>query len=271
VKRAALLLCTACASALHKPPPLESIAAAPRTGAAQLIAEADAAWARRAEPGQAAAAEDLYLQAARADPRRPESFAGAIRAKAFRLGREKDGAERLRLAQGAVEVGQLCEENAPAAAPCEYWLAAALGLQARERSATAKDALPRMTDLLRRAARADPSIDHAGPHRLLATVLLRAPSWPLGPGDPEAALPEAQAAVRIAPEFAPNQLALGEALRKNERAAEARSAYSKALRLATDAAAQGDPDAAGWADEARGALQEVGIRHQASTATVTPA
>src|SRR6266851_10139944 len=177
----------------------------------------------------------------------------------------------LPISQGAVEVGQLCEENAPAAVPCDYWLAAALGLQARERSATAKDALPRMTDLLRRAARADPSIDYAGPHRLLATVLLRAPSWPLGPGDPEAALPEAQAAVRIAPEFAPNQLALGEALRKNERAAEARSAYSKALRLATDAAAQGDPDAAGWADEARGALQEVGIRHQASTATVTPA
>src|SRR5207302_793461 len=196
VKRAALLLCIGCASALHKPPPIESIAAAPRTGAAQLLTEAEAAWARRAEPGQAAAAEDLYLQAARADPSRPESFAGAIRAKAFRLGREKDGAERLRLAQGAVQVGQLCEQNAPAA-------------------------------------------------------------------------PEAQAAVRIAPDFPPNQLALGEALRKHERVAEARSAYSKALRLATDGAAQDDPDAAGWAEEARAALREVGIRHQASSATVT--
>jgi tetratricopeptide (TPR) repeat protein len=271
VKRAVLLLCAGCASALHKPPPIESIAAASRSGADQLLAEADAAWAARTEPGRAAAAEDLYLQAARADPRRPESFAGAIRAKAFRLGREKDSGERLRLAQGAVQVGQLCEENAPAAAACDYWLAAALGLQARERSATAKDALPRMTDLLRRAARADPSIDHAGPHRLLATVLLRAPGWPLGPGDPDAALPEAQAAVRIAPEFPPNQLALGEALRKNGHAAEARTAYSKALRLATEAAAGGDPDAAGWTDDARGALRELGIRHQASTATVTAA
>ena len=271
MKRAALLLCTACASALQKPPPIETIAAAPRAGAAQLLAEADAAWARRTEPGEAAAAEDLYLQAARADPHRPESFAGAIRAKAFRLGREKDGAQRLRLAQEAVAVGQLCEESSPAAPLCDYWLAAALGLQARERSATAKDALPRMTDLLRRAARADPSIDHGGPHRLLATVLLRAPSWPLGPGDPEAALPEAQAAVRIAADFAPNHLALGEALQKNDRPAEARSAYSNALRLAMDSAARGDPDAAGWAEEARAALREVGTRHQASTATVTPA
>jgi tetratricopeptide (TPR) repeat protein len=245
----------ACAHALHKPPPIESIAAMPLAGAAQLLAEADAAWARRAEPGQAAAAEELYLQAARADPHRPEAFAGAIRAKAFRLGREKDGAERTRLAENAVIIGQLCEENSPGAAACDYWLAAALGLQARERAATGRDALPRMTDLLRRAARTDPAIDHAGPHRLLAVVLLRAPSWPLGPGDPEAALPEAEAAARMAPEFPPNQLALGEALRKNGRAAQARGAYSRALRLATEAASRGDPDASGWADEARAALR----------------
>ena len=271
MKRAAIVLCAACASALHKPPPIETIAAEPRAGVAQLLAQADAAWAERGEPGRAAAAEDLYLQAVRADARRPESFAGAIRAKAFRIGREKDGAERLRLAESAVVLGQLCEENAPAAAPCDYWFAAALGLQARERSATAKDALPRMTELLRRAARTDPAIDRGGPHRLLATVLLRAPSWPLGPGDPEAAVPEAQAAVRIDPEFAPNQLALGEALRKNDRAAEARAAYSKALRLATDAVARGDPDAPGWVDDARAALRDTALRHQDTSATVTPA
>ena len=251
----AALLCAGCAQALHKTPPIESIATPPRAGADQLLAEADARWARRAEPGEAAAAEQLYLEAARADPGRADAFGGAIRAKAFRLGREKDGAERTRLAESAVILGQLCEENVPGAALCDYWLAAALGLQARERSATGKDALPRMTDLLRRASRTDPAIDHAGPHRLLAIVLLRAPSWPLGPGDPEAALPEAEAAARAAPEFPPNQLALGEALRKNGRAEQARAAYSKALRLATDAAGKGDPDAPGWAEEARAALR----------------
>jgi tetratricopeptide (TPR) repeat protein len=252
---ATVILCAACAKALHKPPPIESIGAAPRAGAAQLLAEADQAWSRRADPGQAASAEDLYLEAARADPRSPEAFAGAIRAKAFRIGREKDEAERTRLAQSAVIVGQLCEENAPAAPPCDYWLAAALGLQARERSATAKDALRNMTELLKRAIRTEPTLDRGGPHRLLAVVLLRAPGWPLGPGDPEAALPEAQAAARIAPEFPPNQLTLGEALKKNGRAAEARNAYSQALRLADEAAARGEPEAADWADEARTALK----------------
>jgi tetratricopeptide (TPR) repeat protein len=250
-----LLLCTGCATALRKPPPIESIAGTPRASAAQLLSEADAAWKRRSQPGQAAAAEDLYLQAARADPRNPAGFAGAIRAKAFRLGREKNSGERTRLAESAVIVGQLCEENVPAAAPCDYWLAAALGLQARERTATAKDGLSRMIDLLRRAARTDPSIDHAGPHRLLAVVLTRAPSWPLGPGDPEAALPEAQAAVLAAPDHPPNQLALGDALRKNGRSAEARTAYARALHLSSDAAARGDPDAAGWIDDAKAALR----------------
>src|SRR5258708_32616896 len=131
--------------------------AAPARGTgAEVLARASSAWARRADRGEAAAAEDLYLQAARADPRNPESYAGAVRAKAFRLGREKDPSERARLAQSAVAVGQLCEENVQASPLCEYWLAAALGLQARERTATAHDALPHMVDLLRPAAPGDP-------------------------------------------------------------------------------------------------------------------
>jgi tetratricopeptide (TPR) repeat protein len=249
-----LFCCCACATALHDSPPIETIAPAPHAGAAQLLAEADAAWEQRAQPGQAEAAEKLYLQAARADPRHAAAFAGAIRAKAFRLGREKDSGERTRLAESAVIVGQLCEENLPAHPLCDYWLAAALGLQARERTATAKDALSRMTDLLRRAIQKDPTVDYGGPHRLLAIVLLRAPSWPMGPGDPEAALPEAQAAARIVPDYSPNQLVLGEALKKDGRSDQARAAYSRALKLATDAAARGVPEAAGWLEDARAGL-----------------
>jgi tetratricopeptide (TPR) repeat protein len=255
VKRALLLLfCAACARSLHESPRIESVAAAPAADADRLLAAANAAWNRRTDPGAAAEAEDLYAQAARADPKRIDAYVGAIRANAFRIGREKNSDERRRLAESAVILGQLCEQNAEGAPPCDYWLAAALGLQARERSATGKDALPRMVELLRRAIRSDPALDHGGPHRLLAIVLLRAPAWPLGPGDPDSALPEAEAAARIAPEYAPNQLALGEALRKKGREAEAKSAYSHALRLSLEAASRGEPDAGGWLDEARAAL-----------------
>jgi tetratricopeptide (TPR) repeat protein len=250
-----LVLCGACARSLHESPRIEAVAAPPGAQPDRLLAEAEAAWERRTEPGQAAAAEDLYSQAARADPKRIDAYAGAIRAKAFRIGREKDAGKRRRLAESAVILGQLCEENAPAAPPCDYWLAAALGLQARERSATGKDALPRMTELLRRAIRSNPALDHGGPHRLLAIVLLRAPTWPLGPGDPDAALPEAQAAVQVDPGYAPNQLALAEALKKKGREQEARAAYARALQLALEAASHGEPDAGGWLQDARAALE----------------
>ena len=252
---AVLLACAACAHALGTTPRIESIAHDPQgTDAAQLLAQADAAWARRADPEQALAAERAYLSAARAAPREAAAYAGAIRAKAFRLGRQESAEERGRLAADAVGVGQLCEENIPKSPLCDYWLAAALGLQARERAATGHDALPHMVELLRRAASADERLDNGGPHRLLALVLLRAPGWPMGPGDPQAALPEAQTAARLAPQYPPNQLALGEALRKNGSAQEAKIAYAEALRLAS-AAAEADPDAAGWARDAREALQ----------------
>jgi hypothetical protein len=246
VRLSLLLLAAGCAHALQKPPPLEALAAAPEAGAARLLAEAEAAW--NARPRDAARAEELYLEAARAG--RVEGFAGAIRAKAFVLGREKDAARKLALAQSAVQVGQLCEERHPGAAPCDYWLAVGLGLLARERHAAAKDALSHMVELLRRAAGSDERIDSGGPHRLLATVLLRAPGWPAGPGDAEAGLPEAQAAVRIAPDYPPNQLALGEALRKNGQ--DGTAAYERALSLAQRS---DDPDAPGWVEDARKALR----------------
>jgi hypothetical protein len=246
VRWIALLLAAGCAHALQKPRPIEAVAGVPGAGGAQLLAEAEAAWAAR--PRDAARAEELYLQAARAG--NAQGFGGAVRAKAFLLGREKDAARRLALAQSAVEVGQLCEERHPSAAPCDYWLAVGLGLLARERHAAAKDALSHMVELLRRAAKSDERIDSGGPHRLLAIVLLRAPGWPMGPGDAEAALPEAEAAARIAPDYAPNQLALGEALRKNGR--EAKAAYERARSLAQ---ASDDPDAPGWTEDARTALR----------------
>jgi len=248
----ALLASFACAHALRTPPPLEKIAPAPEAGAPELLARADEAWSGRADLARAETAEQLYLQAARADRRNAAAYAGAVRAKAFRIGREKDGGKRGTLAADAVAVGQLCEQNAAPSALCDYWLAAALGLQARERSATGHDALPHMVELLHRAAAADPAVDRGGPHRVLAILLLRAPGWPMGPGDAEAALPEAQAAARIDPVYPPNQLALGEALRKNGHAEEARAVYAEALRLAS---ADSDPDAAGWADEARAAIR----------------
>jgi tetratricopeptide (TPR) repeat protein len=255
----AVSLIAACAPALHEP---RSIAAlAPGLGhgrsAGELVREADAAWARRAVPGEAAAAQALYLDAAlaaaAADRHRIDALLGAMRAMAFRIEHEP-GVSRAALAEQEVELGQWCRRGAPADPECDYRLAIALGQQARERTSTGQDALGKIVELLHRAIAGSPDLDSAGPHRVLALVLLRAPSWPLGPGDPEAALGEAREAARRFPGAPDNQLALGEALAANGLRGEARAAYTRALALATAAHARSDLDAARWMMEARSGL-----------------
>ena len=211
-----LVLAAGCASALHEPRPIASLAPGRGRGrsADELVRDANAAWARRAQPGQAAAAQDLYLDAASAEDRRVDAVLGAMRAMSFRIEHEQ-GLARGKLAEEEVELGQWCQRRGAANAECDYRLAIALGQQARERTSTGTDALGKMVDLLHRAIAASPNLDSAGPHRVLALVLLRAPSWPVGPGDPEAGLEQARAAVRLYPDAADNQLALAEALAAN--------------------------------------------------------
>lgn len=246
-----------CAAALRDPPPLERIApaAGPGPGADALLAEADAAWALRADPAQVQRAERLYLAAAAADDRRVDGLLGAMRAMAARLEREPGAAARTELATSQVQAGQWCLRRAPGSAACEYRLAIALGQQARERPSTAADGLSRMVELLRSAARVEPGLDGGGPHRVLALLLLRAPGWPAGPGDPEEALAEAERARVIAPDHPHNQLALAEALARGGRREEARRAYERALALAESAARQGLPEAEAYAAEARRGLR----------------
>jgi hypothetical protein len=242
---ALLLAASACAAALHEPAPLGTMAPGAGGGrsADALVAEADAAWARRADPRQAEVAQGLYLDAAAADERRVDAILGAMRALTFRLERERDGDVRGKLAAQQVELGQWCQRRAPAEPACDYRLAIALGQQARERPSTGRDALGKMVDLLRKAIAAAPALDAAGPHRVYAILLLRAPAWPVGPGDPEAALAEARAAAKLFPDAAENQLVLGEALAKNDAPADARAAYQRAVALAAAARDAGDPDA----------------------------
>lgn len=187
-----------------------------------------------------------------ADPGRD---AALVHALARRVEREPSAARRTDLSRQAVEAGQRCERAAPGSPPCEYALAIALGLQAREVPSTVRDGLAQMAERLRRAAAAAPALDHAGPDRVLALLLLRAPGWPLGPGDPEEGLAAAQRAAALAPDHAPNLLALAEALRANDQAGAGRVAAERARALAEAAARAGDPDAPGWVVQAQ-ALQD---------------
>ena len=204
------------------------------------------------------------LVAACAMPRRPtaplpssapdtvEALASAIQSVATRSDHATDGDTRARLADQAMSYADRCMSMAAQDPACLYGRALALGLQARAHPTSANASLKAMLDALNKADTSDPNYDQAGPARVRALVLLRAPGWPLGPGDSEAALTSARRAVQLHPEFPPNQLALGEALAKAGDANGSRQAYERARDEANGYVANEDRD--GWLREANQAL-----------------
>ena len=262
-----VLFFAGCAASLRTPPPVGSIGARGASAAAvpatpipatpgdvpRLLEQAAALFAHRPDGAAVTQARELYLAAARTDDSRVEGLLGAVATGAWLIEHSTDRARRAELSTEGVQLAQWCRERAPQRIDCDYRLALALGQQARERPATAADALPRLTALLGKVVATAPELDEAGGHRVLALVLLRAPAWPIGPGDPEQGLAHAREAVRLFPGFPPNLLALAEALAATGASGgedEALHTCAQADQLARQRLAAGDPDAGEWIDQA---------------------
>ncbi|MDB6007910.1 MAG: hypothetical protein JWL65_160 [Gammaproteobacteria bacterium] len=186
-------------------------------------------------------------------PTSVEGLAAAIDADSQRSDHESDARVRGALADEASGYADACLAQAPKDAACLYWRGVALGLQAKSHPTRAGELLKSMLDSLSGADAIDPNYDQAGPSRVRALVLIRAPGWPLGPGDADAGLESARRAVGLRPQYPPNLLALAEALSKTGDAGGARDAYAKARD-----AAQAMPETTGrdgWLREADQGLQ----------------
>jgi hypothetical protein len=182
-----------------------------------------------------------------------EELAAAINASAARSERDPDPGARARLSAQAASDAAACLARAPRSVACLYGQAIALGLEARAHPARASDLLTRMLAALSDAEAVDPDYDNAGPARVRALVLVRAPGWPLGPGDDDAGLIAAQRAVELRPQYPPNLLALAEALDGTGNRVGAREAYARARDAAQ--ALPVSPDRDDWIREADRALQ----------------
>jgi hypothetical protein len=182
-----------------------------------------------------------------------EALAAAIAAAAKRSEGEPDSKVRSELAAQASSDADACMAREPQAAGCLYGRAVALGLEARAHPLRAGELLNTMLACLTTAEAADRDYDQAGPARVRALVLIRAPGWPLGPGDADAGLVAAHRAVALQPQYPPNLLALAEALAKTGDAQGARECYERARAAAQALPATADRD--GWLREADEALR----------------
>ena len=180
-------------------------------------------------------------------------LAAAIQLDAQRSDHETDSKIRRELAAQASNGADACIALEPQAAACLYGRAVALGLNARAHPTRANEYLTGMLDALARAEAADAGYDEAGPARVKALVLIRAPGWPLGPGDAAAGLAAARRAVALRPGYPPNQLALAEALAKTGDGGAAAKIYARARDAAL--ALPESPDRDEWLHEADQGLQ----------------
>jgi hypothetical protein len=188
-----------------------------------------------------------------------EQLAAAVAADARRSDLETDSKIRAQLAADALQNAQACLDRAPQAVDCLYYDGLALGLNARAHPLQANDALKSMLEVLSRAEAADPAYDQAGPARVKALVLIKAPAWPLGPGDAEAGLAAARRAVALRPDYPPNVLALAEALAKTGDTQGAQDAYRQARDLIQALPPSRDRD--DWRHEADQALGKPSAPH----------
>ena len=188
-----------------------------------------------------------------ASPRTVDQLAAAVAQDAARNDHETDAKVREALAQDASRNADACLAEDSHAAACLYYHGIALGLEARAHPLHAVDSLKAMIEALTSAEAADPQYDHAGPSRVRALVLTRAPGWPIGPGDPDAGLAAAQRAVTLDPGFPPNVFALAEAQAKTGDGSGARQSYAHARDLAQGLPSSPDRDE--WLSQADKALQ----------------
>jgi tetratricopeptide (TPR) repeat protein len=187
-----------------------------------------------------------------AGPASVETLAAAIADDAARSEHPASSEIRNELAAAATRDAQACIALAPHAAACLYGQAVALGLAARAHPSHASSDLNEMLQALASAELADPNYDHGGPARVRALVLTRAPGWPLGPGDPEAAVVAARRAVGLEPQYPPNLLALAAAQEKAGDNPGARESFTQALAAAQALPPNSDRD--GWLREAQQGL-----------------
>jgi hypothetical protein len=181
------------------------------------------------------------------------ALAAAIAADADRSDHEHDPKVRGELAEAAGRDATACLQLEPRSAACLYGQAIALGLEARVHPTRAGELLNAMIGSLGSAEAADPGYDEAGPARVRALVLIRAPGWPLGPGDTEAGLAAARRAVNLRPQYPPNLLALAESLAKTGDSNGARENYQRAR--ASALALPAAPDRDDWIRQADEALR----------------
>ena len=137
--------------------------------------------------------------------------------------------KRIQAAKSGLTFARRGEELQPNRVEGYYWYAINVGLLADADRMYGLKAVAEIEAALQRAATIDEKYDFAGPLRVLGILHLRTPPPPASIGSPRKGLRLLQLAADLFPNYLENQLYLAEALRDNDRNAEACACVEKVL------------------------------------------
>lgn len=249
------LLAAACGGAglRAEAPPGPAAAATRAPSSSEVLAEADRRGLEGAPPGELHALLGLVDEALLAEPTSADLLLRQSRLLFLLAEPEAEAARALPWIERGDESARLLRRAAPDRVEGHYYGALFLGLRARHQSIRAAFFLDRIERQGRRALEIDRSYDHGGPCRLMGMLLLRAPSWPQGIGDPEEGL-ELLREAAAASDYPRNRLLLAEALAE---AGERREACEQLAGVLEDPdPGRWGPAAARFRDEAETAATE---------------
>lgn len=162
----------------------------------------------------------------------PDTYAAQVAAAesfAAQAERSDTVARRAEAAKSGIVFARRARELNPDGVAGHYYYALNVGWLADADRSYGLNAVGEMETALRRAMGLDERFDFAGPLRMLGILHLRTPPPPVSMGSPRKGLRLLQRAAELFPEYPENQLYLGEALRDNGRADEARAALTKVV------------------------------------------
>lgn len=160
----------------------------------------------------------------------------AAREIAFAGIKEKDSGTAKDLAVKGMDLGDKCVAASPEKPGCYYWRAVNTGLYHKVHVVGYQRGIKRMIDDCNKVIELDPSYDNAGAYRILGQIYTQLPQTGGTAESVTRDLPLAEKnlreAVRLAPDYPENYLALAETLLDEEKTSEAQSALSNAKHLA---------------------------------------
>ncbi len=126
---------------------------------------------------------------------------------------------------------EMLVRECPSRADGHYWLGLSLcGVAEVGGAGRALRLLPQIVEEMEKAASIDPTIDQAGPHRVLGRIFSEAPAWPISVGDIHKSLHHLTLAVQIAPENSTNHLFLADTLMRVGKEKQAQRELEKVLK-----------------------------------------